>query len=131
MARGFVVARLDVVLVGNSMSVGGAEPTLDPLALDCRFEFSDAAVKSFFLFGGDSFVGGTGAAAASAVVASSNGGKGGFNLCEDFLDFAVLVIGRPSEMVKRPLDDLVTVCHCGRQVVKVGIKIVVQIRALG
>ena len=35
-ARGFVVARLPVVLVCNTVSVGGSEASLDPLALDCR-----------------------------------------------------------------------------------------------
>ena len=68
--------------------------------------------------------------AAAAVVSSSNGGKGGFNLCKEFLDFAVLVIGGTSDMVERPLDDLVTVCRCGRQVVEVGVEIVGNIRAL-
>ena len=76
-------------------------------------------------------MGGAGAAAAAAVVPSYNGGKGGFNLCEEFLDFAVLASGGPSEMVERPLDDLVTVCCCGRQVVKMGVEIVVHICALG
>ena len=126
------MARLTVVLVGNAVSMGGAEPTLDPLAFDCRFEFFDAAVDSFFLFAGDGGVGGTGAAVAVAtVVASSNGGKSGFNIREKFLDFDVLVIDGPREMVEHPLDDLVTVCHCGHQVVEVGFKIVGQIRALG
>ena len=128
---GVVMAQLAVVLVGNAVSVRGAEPTFDPLALDCRFELLNAAVKSFFLFGGDGGVGVTGAAAAAAVVASSNGGKGAFNLREEFLDFAVLVIGTPSEMVERPLDDLVTVCPCSCQVVEVKVKIVGQICALG
>ena len=63
-AHGFVMAQLAAMLVGNAVSVGGAEPTLDPLALDCRFELLDAAVESFFLFGGDSGVGGVGVAAA-------------------------------------------------------------------
>ena len=39
------------------MSMGGAETTFDPLVLDCRFEFFDAAVESFFLFGGDGAAG--------------------------------------------------------------------------
>ena len=111
MARGFVVARLYVVLVCDAVSVGGAGATLGLLALDCRFELFDAAVKSFFLFGGDNGVGGAGAAAATTVVASSNGGKGRFNLREEFLDFAVLVICGLSNMVERPLDNIVTVCH--------------------
>ena len=93
-------------------------------------ELRDAAVEGFFLFVGDGGVGGAGAAAA-AIVSSSNGGKGGFNLREEFLDFAVLVSGRPSRMVDRPLDDFVTVCCCGCQVDKMGVKIVGQIRALG
>ena len=80
-------------------------------------------------------MGGIGASAAAAtaadVVASSNGGKGGFNLREEFLDFAVLVISEPSEMVERPLDNLTTMCRCGCQVVEVGVKIVGQIHALG
>ena len=130
MARGFVMAQLSAVLVGNAVSVGGVEPTLDPLALDFCFKLFDAAVESFFLFGGDGGVGVVGAAAA-AVVASSNGGKGVFNLREDFLDFAMLVIGRPSDMVERPLGDIFTVCCCGCQVDKMGVKIVGQIRALG
>ena len=130
MARGFVMAQLSVVLVGNAVSVGGVEPTLDPLALDFCFKLFDAAVESFFLFGGDGGVGVVGAAAA-AVVASSNGGKGVFNLREDFLDFAVLVISRPSDMVERPLGDIFTVCCCGCQVVEVGVKIFGQILALG
>ena len=75
-------------------------------------------------------MGGTGAATA-AVVAYPNGGKRRFNICEEFLDFAVLGICGPSEMVECPLDDLGTVCRCGRQVVEVGVEIVRQIRALG
>ena len=31
------MAKLAGVLVGDAVSVGGAESTLDPLALDCRF----------------------------------------------------------------------------------------------
>ena len=134
MARGFVTARLAVVLVANAVTVGGAEPSLDPLALDFRLELRDAAVEGLFLFGGDGGVGGSGAAAASAsaaVVSSSNGGKGGFNLREEFLDFAVLSSGGPSDMVERPLDDLITMCRHGCQVVKMGVKIVGQVCALG
>ena len=57
-------------------------------------------------------MGGAGAAgAAAAVVPSSNGDKGGFNFREEFLDLSVLANGRPSKMVERPLDDLVTVCR--------------------
>ena len=131
-ARGFVAARLAVVLVANAMAVGGAEPALDPFALDSRLELRDAAVEGFFLFGGVGVVGGAGVAAASAaaVVLSSNGGKGGFNPREEFLDFAVLARGGLSEMVERTLDDIVTVCGCGRQVVEMGVKIVGQVRAL-
>ena len=97
---------------------------LDPLALDCRLELRDVAVKGFFLFGGDSGVGGAGAAAAAAVVSSSNGGKGGFNLREEFLDFSGLTGGGPSKIVEHLLDIIVTVCCCGFQVVKMGVKIV-------
>ena len=76
-------------------------------------------------------MGGVGAAAAAAtMVLSSNGGKGGFNLRKEFLDFTVLVIGGPSEMVDCTLDDLVTMCRCSCQVVKVGLEIVGKIRAL-
>ena len=88
------------------------------------------AVESLFFFVSDGGVGGDGATAAAAVVASSTGGKGGFNFREEFLDFAVLGIGRPSEVVEHPLDNLVTMCCCGRQVVKVGVKIVGQMCAL-
>ena len=126
-ARDLVASRLAVVLVANSMAVGGAEPALDPLALDGCLELRDAAVKGFFLFGGDGVVGGAGA----AVVLSSNGWKGGFNLREEFLDFAALACGGQSEMVDCPLDDIVTVCGCDRQVVEIGIAIVGQVRALG
>ena len=56
-AHGFVMARLDVVLLGNAVSVGGAEPTLDPIVLECRFELFDATVKSFLLFGGEGWCG--------------------------------------------------------------------------
>ena len=129
-ARGFVVTRLSVVLVCDAVSVGGSGSTLGLLALDCRFELLDAAVESFFLFGGDSGVGGAGAAAAAAVFSSSNGGKGGFNLREEFLDFSVLTGGGPSNIVEHPLDDIVTVCCCGCQVDKMGVKIVGQVRAL-
>ena len=101
-----------------------------PLALDCRFWLFDAAVGSFFLFGGGSGVVGVGAATA-AVPASSTGGKGGFNFREEFLDFAVMGICGPSKMVEHPLKDSVTRCCCGCQVVEVGIKIVGQICALG
>ena len=73
----------------------------------------DAAFESFFLFGGDGGVGGAGAAAATVV--SSTGGKGGFNFREKFLDFAMLGIGGPSEMVERPLDNFVTICCCSCQ----------------
>ena len=125
------MARLSVVLVGNAVSMGGTEPALYALALDCRFELFDAAVEGFFLFGGDGGVGGVGAAAAAAdVVPSSNGGKGGFNLCKEFLDFTVLVIGGPSRIVECPLDDLVTVCRCCCQIAKVGVKIVGKFCAL-
>ena len=68
MARGFVMALLAVVLVGNALSVGGAESELDPLAIECRLELCDAVVDSFFLFGGDGGVGGAGAAATAAAV---------------------------------------------------------------
>ena len=34
-------------------------------------------------------------------------------------------------MVERTLDDIVTVCCCGCQVVEVGVEIIGQIRALG
>ena len=34
-------------------------------------------------------------------------------------------------MVEHPIENLVTVCCCGRQVVKMGIKIVGQVHALG
>ena len=71
------------------------------------------------------------AAASAAVVSSSNGGKGGFNLREKFLYFAVLDSGGLSEMVERPLDNVVTVCHCGCQVFEMGAKIVGQVCALG
>ena len=88
-----------------------------------------------FLFGSVGGVGGAGAAdtavTAANVVLSPNVGKGGFNLCEEFLDFAVLDSGGPSEMVERPLDDLVTVCRCSRQVVEMGIEIFGQVCALG
>ena len=127
-ARGFVAALIAAVLVSNAMAVGGAEPALDPLALDGRLELRDAAVEGFFLCGGDSAAGGAGAA---AVVLSSNGGKGRFKLREEFLDFVVLARGGPSDIFERPLDDLVTVCGCGCQVVKMGVKIVIQVRALG
>ena len=102
---------------------------MDPLALDCRLELRDAAVEGFFLFGGDGGVGGSGAAA--TVVLYSNGGKGGFNLREEFIDFNVLAGGGPSDMVEHPLENLVTVCCCNRQVVEMGVKIVGQVRALG
>ena len=116
------MAQLAAVIVGDAVSVGGAEPTLDPLALDGRLELRNAAVEGFFLFGGDGVVCGAGAAADAAnVVPSSNEGKGGFNLCKEFLEFYVLDRGGPSKMVKRTLEDLVTVCGCGRQVVKIGI----------
>ena len=72
-----------------------------------------------------------GAGAAASVVPSSNGDKGGFNIREEFLDFSVLASGRPSNMVERTVDDLVTVCHYGCQVVKMGVEIVVHICALG
>ena len=110
-ALGFFDARLSVVLVDNA-------------ALDCQLELRDAAVEGFFLFGGDSGVGGAGAAAAAAVISSSNGGKGGFNLRKEFLDFGVLTGGGPSKIFEHPLDDIVTVCCCGCQVVKIGVKIV-------
>ena len=97
---------------------------MDPLALDCRLELRDAAVEGFFLFGGVSGVGGAGAAAAAAVFSSSNGGKSGFNLREEFLDFSVLTGGVPSKIVEHPLDDIVTVCCCSFQVVEMGVKIV-------
>ena len=64
-------------------------------------------------------------------VVSSTVGKGGFNFRDDFLDFSVLGIGGPSEIVERPLDNIFTMCRCGRQVVKVGVKIVRKICALG
>ena len=91
----------------------------------------DEAAESLFLFGGDGGLGGAGAAASNEVVASSTGGKGGFNFREDFLDFSVLGIGGPSKMAERTLDDLVTMCRCGRQVVEVGVQIVGQVFALG
>ena len=131
LARGFAVARLAAVLVCDAVSVGGAEATLYSLALDCRFEFFDAAVKILFLFGSDGGVGRSSVVAAAAVVASSNGGKGAFNFHEEFLDFSVLGIGGPSKMVEHPLDDIVTMCGCGCQVVEVGVEIVGKIRALG
>ena len=34
-------------------------------------------------------------------------------------------------MVERPLDDLVTACLCGLKVIKMGVKISGQVRALG
>ena len=37
----------------------------------------------------------------------------------------------PSELVERPLDDLVSVCGGGCQVVEIGVKIVGQVHALG
>ena len=113
MDRGFVAARLAVVLVANTVSLGGAKTALDALALDGRLESRDAAVEGFFLFGGDGVVGGAGAAAdaTASVVPSSNGDKGGFNFREEFIDLSVLANGRPSKMVERPLDDLVTVCR--------------------
>ena len=49
---------------------------------------------------------------------------------EEFLDFAVLARGGLIKMVERTLDDIVTVCGCGRQVVEMGVKIVGQVRAL-
>ena len=128
MARGFVNARLDVVLVANAVDVGGSEPALDPLALDFRLELRNAAVEGVFLFGSD---GGVVAAAAAAVFLSSNRGKGGFNIRREFLEFSVLASGGPSEMVERPLNNLVTVCRCGCQVVKMGVEIAGQIIALG
>ena len=57
------------------MSVGGAEPALDPIALDCCLELRNASVEGFVLFCGYGGVGGTGAAAAATVVLSSNGGR--------------------------------------------------------
>ena len=128
MVRGFVSALLDVVLLANFMAVGGAEPALDPHALYNHLELHNATVKYFSLFGSDGVVGGAGDA---VVVLSSNGGKGRFNLREEFLDFAVLARGGPRKMVKRPFDDLVTVCGCGRQVVEMGVNIVGQVSALG
>ena len=105
---------------------------MNPLALDCCLELRDAAVEGFFLFGSDGGTGGACAsAAAAAVVSSYNGGKGGFNLRKEFLDFDVLTGGGPSKMVERPLDDIVTVCRCGRQVVEMGVKIIGQVCALG
>ena len=76
-------------------------------------------------------MGGAGAAAAAALVASSKGGKGVFNIREKFLDFDVLEIGGPSELVERPLDDLVTVCLCSCQVFEIGVEIVGQVCTLG
>ena len=99
----FVAAKLAAVLVSNDMDVGGAEPALGPLALDCRLELRDAAVEGFLLFGGDGGVVDAGASTTAAIVPSSNGGKGGFNLREEFLDFAVLASGGPSNMVERTL----------------------------
>ena len=133
MDRVFVAARLAVVLVANTVSLGGAKTALDALALDGRLESHDAAVEGFFLFGGDGVVGGAGAAAdaTASVVPSSNGGKGGFNIHEEFLDFAVLACGGPSDMVEHPLDNIVAVCGCGCQVVKIGVKIVSQVYARG
>ena len=108
------------MFVANALAVGAAEPALDPLALDGRLELRDAAVEGFFFFGDDGGVGGAGTAAA-AIVPSSNGRKGGFNLRKEFLNFDVLASSRPSEMVNRPLDDLVIVCRCGHQVVEMGV----------
>ena len=76
-------------------------------------------------------MGSAGAAAAAAAVASSTGGKGRFNFRKEFLDFAVLVIGGPREMVEHPLENLVTMCRCGCQVVKVGFEIVGKFCTLG
>ena len=118
------------MLVSNAITVGGEEPALDSLALDGRLELRDAAVEGLFLCGGDDVAGGAGAAAA-AVVPYSNGGKGGFNLREEFLYFVVLDCVKPSKMVEHPLENIVTVCGCGRKVVEMGVKIVGQVRALG
>ena len=129
-ARGFVAARLAVVLVDNAMAMGGAEPAVYPLALDGHLELRDAEVEGFFFFGVDGVVGGAGDTAAAVIVTSSSGGKGGFNLRKEFLEFAVLDRGGPSNMVERPLDNLVNVCGCGRQVVEMGVEISGQVRAL-
>ena len=43
----------------------------------------------------------------------------------------MLAHGGLSELVERPLYDLVPVCICGCQVIEMGVKIVSQVRALG
>ena len=111
------------------MTVGGAETTLYPIALDCRFYFFDATFESFFLFDGGGGVGGAGAA--TAAVVSSTRGKGRFNFRKEFCDFAVLGICGPNKMVERPLENIITMCRCGLQVVEVGVKIVGQFCTLG
>ena len=80
------------------------------------------AIKGLFVFGSYGGVGGVGAAAAAtSVVSSSDGGKGGFNLHEEFLAFSVLIIGVPIDMVEHPLDNLFTLCCCSSQDVKVSV----------
>ena len=69
MARIFVAERGDVVFVSDTMAVGGAKSTLDPLSLDGGLEMHDALDECFLLGGGG--VGAYAAAAAAVVLSSS------------------------------------------------------------
>ena len=101
-------------------------------SLDGCFQLHDAAVEDFFLSGGNGVAAGAvAAAAADAVALYSSRGKGGFNLREEFLDIVVLTGEGPSELVERPLEDLVPMCGGCCQVVEMGVEIVGQVRALG
>ena len=113
------------------MAMDGSEPALCPLLLDGCLQLSDAAVEGFFLCGRDGVAAGAVAgAAADAVAQSSSRGKGGFKLREEFIDLVLLTGVGSSELVERPLDDLVYMYGGGCQVVGMGVKIIGQVCAL-
>ena len=135
LAHGFVATRCAVLFVANAMDVGGEEPTLDPLSFGGCLQSRDAAVQGFFLCGrdgvtDDAVATAVAAAANDAVALSSSRGKGGFNLCEEFLDLVLLTGGGPGELVESPLENLVSMLGGGCQVVKMDVKIFGEVRAL-
>ena len=108
------------------------KPTFYPYFLDGWLQLRDAVVEGLFLCCKDNVASSAvSAVAANAVPPSSSREKGRFNPCEDFIYLVVLNGLGPIELIKRPLDNIVSVHYGGCQIFEMGVEIVGQVFALG
>ena len=117
------------VIRSDTVTVRQAESTWDPVELDRGFQLIDAALEYLFL-GGKKVI--ASAASATIVVVGSAGRReGGFQIAKELFQLGVLGGGCGGDLGEGALDDLVAVRRGGPEVVKVRVKVVGEVGAVG